>query len=151
MWPTVMALRELGGSGSISEINQAVAEYKDGDATLIDDLLRISAPESPAGAAPATTDDDLDAMFDEILAEELAAKPKREKKARAPKADKPTREMTAAEKARKERLEYAKESKPRGAGASAKSAAKNTAAGLSDAIAGLGKLFGGNGRLSSGL
>lgn len=134
-----------------SQINQAVAEYKDGDATLIDDLLRISAPEAPADTAPAATDDDLDAMFDEILAEELAAKPKREKKARAPKAGKPTREMTAAEKARRERLEYAKESAPRGAGAAAKSAAKNTAAGLADAIAGLGKLFGGNGRLSSGL
>lgn len=209
-----------------SQINQAVAEYKDGDATLIDDLLRISAPESPAGAAPATTDDDLDTMFDEILAEELAAKPKREKKVRAqapasevhPRIaaildsgpggllgqvgasqnnfalvwrDAYTDAALALEQQRDNTLSegeiealynrafdtefvareaaayqarHAKAAaqtgaqkpaatprKPRGAGAAAKSAAKNTAAGLADAIAGLGKLFGGNGRLSSGL
>lgn len=115
-----------------SQIDAAVSEYKDGDATLIDDLLRITKPEEKEQASP-----DFDAMFDEILAEEMPAQ-----KARA-------KRKPAAEKARP--AAESKPRKPRTAGEAAKSAAKNTASGLADAIDGLGKLFGGNGRLSSGL
>ena len=163
--------------------------------------LEVTIPE-PAGAKVAPADD-LDAMFDEVLAEEVGAKqekPKRKpvtvSKAGAgataividPSAGSEdvgsyAKWRDASFEARREQLravgytdgdqarvlsgtewadlpegvrsalsrEPAKARKPRTAGQAAASAAKNTAAGIGDTIAALGKLFGGNGKLSSGL
>lgn len=90
---------------------------------------------------------DFDAMFDEVLAEEVA-------KDAAGQQDELDAEMRAyerkAEQAAKPKTE--KEARAqRTATESLASAAKNTAAGLDAAIDGLGKLFGGPGRLNSGL
>lgn len=91
-----------------------------------------------------TSAQDLDAMFDDVLAEEMAkdeaAKPEPQSK---PKTSKPR--STA--------------SNPRGtavkpqrtAGQAAASAAKSTASALANAIDGLGALFGGGGKFNSGL
>lgn len=191
----------------------------------------------PAPARPASANHDLNAMFDDVLAEELAkdaakAPPKTEKQAKTQRVTKPNQAAGAQEAARADYFapgnivnsysgfdrvvqyrpssggaawsvqvqavqpapggtfrdianeqprwhatppdertrksgpllrakgEPATVAKPstekqaqaqRSATQAAVSAAKNTAAGLNDAIDGLGKLFGGNGRLSSGL
>ena len=88
--------------------------------------------------------DDLDAMFDDVLAEEMAkdeaAKPAPQSK---PKASKP-RSTTS-----KPRSTAARPT--RTAGQAAASAAKNTASALANAIDGLGALFGGGGKFNSGL
>ncbi len=86
--------------------------------------------ESVAQNAEQSTSPDLNAMFDDLLAEETGSTP-----AAAPEAPKTERE--------------AKEQ--RTAAEAAKSAAKNTAEGFNNAIDGLGKLFGGGpGTLGSG-
>ena len=107
--------------------------------------LEVSVPE-PAGAnvAPA---DDLDAMFDEVLAEEVGAKQEKPKRnpATVSKAG-PGATATVIDPSA-----MGGQQKPRTAGQAAASAAKNTAAGIGDTIAALGKLFGGSGKLSSGL
>lgn len=88
--------------------------------------------------------DDLDAMFDDVLAEEMAkdesAKPAPQSK---PKASKP-RSTTS-----KPRSTAAKPT--RTAGQAAASAAKNSAAALNNALDGLVALFGGGGKFNSGL
>lgn len=98
-----------------------------------EDKASGNAEQEPTGlvATPAAADD-FDAMFDDVLAEELAkdeakkpVKPKTEKEA---KAKRDTRE----------------------AGEALASAGKNSAAALGNAIDGLGALFGGAGKLSSG-
>lgn len=83
------------------------------------------------GKQPAIADnqDDLDALFDQVLSEELASRNPKPSDSKPTKAPKPPRTATQA----------------------AQSAATNTVKGLDNAIQGLGELFGGKGRLSSGL
>jgi N12 class adenine-specific DNA methylase len=97
-----------------------------------------------AAEAPATTPapapaDDLDAMFDDVLAEEVA----KDEAASQPD-PKPTNLKQAITQQRAKRA-------PRTATQAATSAAKNTASALGNAIDGLGALFGGKGKLNSGL
>ena len=87
--------------------------------------------------------DDLDAMFDDVLAEEVAKD--------APKPQpKPTNLKEGMAQARAKKAKAA-EPAQRTATQAAASAAKNTASALGNAIDGLGALFGGAGKLGSGL
>lgn len=99
---------------------------------------------APAAQQPATTDADLDAMFDEAVATKKQADAQAVPEAAAkPAAKKPSK--ASAKKAKPAKTEAAK------AAESLTSAAKNTAAGLTAAIDGLGELFGGSGKFNSGL
>lgn len=109
-----------------------------------------AAAQQPASAPEQSQGEDLDAMFDDVLAEvteasapaaepaiiedEPAAAPA--KRTRSPRAQQP---------------EAAPEATQRSAGEALASAGKNAAAALDDAINGLGALFGGHGRFGSGL
>ena len=133
------------------------------DGATPDRAIRGSDGRSVQGQAPAKAvatnqekaepAEDLGAMFDDLMGEigagaEVKKAANRNKLAETKKA-RAENDPAASDKARKERAEVGKQS--RKAGDAAKSAAKNTADGFQNAIAGLGKLFGGNGRLSSGL
>ncbi|MFA5630357.1 MAG: PLxRFG domain-containing protein [Porticoccaceae bacterium] len=111
--------------GSQSPFAEASEHAKTGDSTARSNSERIVA--QTASSQPTQESSDLNAMFDDVLAEEIAkdeaTKPKTEREAKA--------QRTARE--------------------SAASAAKNTAAGLTAAIDGLGELFGGPNRMRTGL
>lgn len=120
---TRLRLVEAGAANPNPSDSQAVNDFIEG--------RRDTAPTADEVRADAASDADLDAMFDEAV----AAKKQADAQAApvAPKAKKPAK--TEAAKAAE----------------SLTSAAKNTAAGLTAAIDGLGELFGGTGKLNSGL
>ncbi len=99
--------------------------------------------------------EDLGAMFDDLMGEigagkEVSKAANRNKLAETKKKREPKQQMKRVYNDDGSYYNAPVES-PRTAGQAAASAAKNTAEGFQNAIAGLGKLFGGNGRLSSGL
>ena len=102
---------ETAAATAEQTLEQQVQDFIDGK--------RDTPPDVPKAAAQ---EDDLAAMFDDVLAEEMAKDAKK-----------------------------TKQQSGRTAGEATKSAAKNSAEALSNAIDGLGKLFGSNNRLGSGL
>lgn len=116
---------------------------------------------------PDQPDQDLDALFDEILAEEVAKRGSEGETQRIQSLQNQIERAeaqgfdAAARNARRKiegeragidtrQPDWKENPKPRTAGNAAKSAAKNTAAGLNDTLDALAALFGGNGKLGSG-
>jgi len=105
-----------------------------------------------SGDSTEATADDLDSMFDDLVAEETGANTT----ARAPQSPRAPRAPRQERAPRQPRTQTSPASDippstERPLGESIKSAGKNTAAGLNAAINGLTTLFGGGGKLSSGL
>lgn len=116
------------------QIESAVEDFyymNMGDEAANEAIRALLPEDGPKSGKPA---DDLDAMFDELLAEETSgikgekAKLQRQRKPKAIDAEK---------------VKLEQQRKPRTAGQAAASAAKNTAVGFAAAVQGLGELFGG--------
>jgi hypothetical protein len=117
----------------------AQQEAKNPARAVADGFVEVQALLGAQQAAPAPAPapaNDLNAMFDDVLAEEVAKDEAKNAK--------PTNLKQAITQQRAKRA-------PRTATQAATSAAKNTASALGNAIDGLGALFGGNGKLGSGL
>ena len=138
MSDAIAAVREALGSGTRPtpfQIHNATG-IRLGDVDGVLNAMKAEAVAPVRKTVESEQATDLDAMFDDVLAEEVAKDEAKNAK--------PTNLKQAITQQRAKRA-------PRTATQAATSAAKNTASALGNAIDGLGALFGGNGKLGSGL